>query len=960
MDSALTILTFVAPLVLIVPGLSFIELAKVRMNSIFERIFVAYISSLVFVFVTLYVGSIINQFYIASLIVVALLVSSSVYLLFGLVKKISHSTMQSFVKLSHRFSGDDVFILILVIGLISVYVIFLYYKGILDSDVVQDYLPIARQIVVKNGFGYGNGYDMNILLKPIGVSVLYGWNYVTSSSIFSETFRLIPLVPIVITIASTYAIAFSVTKSKRIGLLSTAVLLVLPFNDRFLLYTSSYPDIFYYPLIFIAIYFLIDYFETKRTSLLLWMGTGLGIAGLLKAQTLYVLIAFILILVFLELRNSKKILAILSFLTPFYIIVPSMLASSIQKEGFRLTYPSFNSTQIALSLILSFVSIACLYLAFKGRFRKIENSSLSTTRSLVKKLVLLLMPFVSLSSLWYITNVFRFGTLISTSSINLPNYSWALNIIQSVASQQRVADLWHLLAYFGFMVIDPAVMGFILLIPFIIGLFLIFRRNLANLKLLFLIETVIAVVILSTVVISLPNQPGYNPRDIFVLAPFLAISCALGIWHVTPSFSSKNNDGKFYGSVILISFFGLMSYVQSVYYWFINEHHSTVLGHFLSLFSSISGLSLTQTSLQLDYSDRAFFVGDNLIRILILSLVAGIPILVLLIFRNQKASNTKINLHVFSQKRERLIVAAFCVFIMLSVIIIPRIEFLQAQGGVSGLSESELKASYGPLYGLIANAGQDLNGSIVGFNLPSGLAYYLHGIKVFDLTYPANLAFMKDDFSSNSTFGAVLSLRHQGIRYLLLDPSSMQELDASLNFTLSEIVQDPSLANLTETFGNWHLYTLGPYMTKEVSLPLTGWTIYTLGTNGTSYSLSYEGQSLSLTLNPIDLTSRVMIVNDNLPKLNLTDYDYITVRVEGGTNSRVLLRLWMNDDTGFDVSYWKDPYSVSSGVFTLSSFAEKTFRGEAYIGLESSDGQPCSLKVQEISFVKVEQESLIP
>jgi hypothetical protein len=961
----MTLLTCAAPLVLIIPGFWLIELAKIKTGSIFERIFVSYILSLVLVFVVLYVGSIVNQFYIASLIVIALLLFSSVSLLFRLLKITSHSTKKMFVQLSHRFSGEEIFLLISVIGLISIYAIFLYHRAILDSDVVQEYLPIARQIIVKNGFGYGNGFDMNILLKPIGVSVIYAWNYVTSSSIFSETFRLMPLAPLVVTIVSIYAIAFSVTRSKIIGILSTTVFLVMPFNDRFLLYTGSYPDIFYYPIVFIAIYFLINYFETKRTSLLLWIGTGLGVAGLLKAQTLYVVIAFLLILVFLELKNFKKapaIMVILSFLTPFYILIPSVLANSVQKDGIRLAYPIFDFTQIVLFLVLSIASITSLFLAFKGSFYVTDNSSFSV-RSFIKRLILLLLPFAALSSLWYINNLFRFGTLISTSSINLPNYGWALNIINSTVTLQKVADIWHFLGYFSFMIVDPAVMGFLMLIPFAIGLFLIFRMNLTNLKLLLLIESIIALIILSTVVISLSAQPGYNPRDIFVLAPFLAISCALGIWYsLSCSISKANDNRKFYGSVVLISFFGLLNYVQSVYYWFLNEKLPTILGHFLSLFSSISKLSLTQTSLQLNYPDRAFFVGDNLMRILILSFIAGIPILVLVFLRYLKFPKAKINLRLFSQRTRGIMVIAFCIFLTLSVIIIPRIEFILAQGGVSGLNESQLKTSYGALYGLIANQGQDLNGSIVGFNLPPGLAYYLHGIKVFDLAYPANLAFLKDGFSLNSTFETVSYLRQQRINYLLFNPIIAQKFDVSLNFTLSKIVQNPSLANLTGTFGNWKLYTLGPYTVKEVTIPLTGWTIYSQGTNvdEASYSTSYDGQNLSLTLDPIDPTSRFMIVNYNIPKLNLTDYDYVTVRVNGGTNSRVLLRLWMTDETGFDVSYWQDPYTVSSEVFKLSSYAGKTFRGETYIGLESSDGQSCSLKIQEISFVKVEHESLIP
>ena len=145
------------------------------------------------------------------------------------------------------------------IGLLSIYLVFLESRAILDSDVVHYYLPIARELVKANEFTYNSGYDYNILLKPIGVSILYAWTYTVSGSILTEPFRLMPLTPIFMLIILNYAITSSATKSKIVSIISTAIFLILPFHDRFLLYSAFYPDIFYYPLIFAAIYFLLEY-----------------------------------------------------------------------------------------------------------------------------------------------------------------------------------------------------------------------------------------------------------------------------------------------------------------------------------------------------------------------------------------------------------------------------------------------------------------------------------------------------------------------------------------------------------------------------------------------------------------------------------------------------------------------------------------------------------------------------
>ena len=822
---------FISLIGLFLPGLWVLQLVGIRFENNIERLSISYILSLTLIFGLLYFGGIINAFNIASFVLLAIVVISFIHLFILFILKILRSPHQFNTSHFLRISTEKL-IIILTIGLLYIYVIFLSSRAILDSDVVQYYLPIAREIVNRNGFTYNTGYDSNVLLKPIGGSVLYAWTYVVSNSTLSESFRLMPLVPIIILIVLNYAISTAVIKSKTMSIISTALFLILPFHDRFLLYTALYPDIFYYPLIFIAVYFLLKYYQSKRSSLFFWIGLGLGAASLLKAQTIYFLIAFILVFLLSELRSVKKASAALCLFTPFYILAPRILSDSIQHNGFLLIIPHFTEIQLGLFLFLSTISGICYYVMIPedGSNTKIDRFMIT---DLIKKITLIILPFAAISSLWYMNNLLKFGTLIWTYSINLPNYDWALGVLKSTETAQATQNIWHYLVYFIFMFADPAVMGYTMLILFLIGLLSIFRKRLENFNILLLFGIVSASIILSTVILNFYSATSvYNPRDILPLAPLLSTLSSIGIISITPNISTKVHDEKnIITSLLLISYFGLLNYIHSVYVRYIHPYQLTKIGKLMSAFGNSVGLNLSQTSYQLSYGDRVIFVFENISRILSLSLIAGIPVLLLMFPRHYKfftrgyiikvkielrAKKTILKLFTsFRSSRQWLWVKKiFTVFIMLSVIVIPRLEMMNVQGGPQNIQQNQLRRNYGDIYELFANQ-REFDGGILTFKAPMGLPYYLPDVKIIDLAYPANLASLKACFQSNTPYEAVLILREQNISYLLIHPSINQKLDASLNFTISRIIQDPEYATLVRTFGSWELYILGTYRVEK-------------------------------------------------------------------------------------------------------------------------------------------------
>jgi len=286
---------------------------------------------------------------------------------------------------------------------------------------------------------------------------------------------------------------------------------------------------------------------------------------------------------------------------------------------------------------------------------------------------------------------------------------------------------------------------------------------------------------------------------------------------------------------------------------------------------------------------------------------------------------------------------------MLSVILIPRLEMLSVQGGLQELKENQLKMSYKNIYELFASP-IDFEGNILTFRPPMGLPYYLPDIKIIDLAFPANLAFLKDCFQSATPYETVLKLRQYGIRHILINPSVIQQFDASLNFTISKIIGNPELALLSQRFGNWQLYNLGPYNVEKRAIPLSSWIIDPRYTNA-DYTFESDESYLFLQLYPLNSNSRVTIVNHKCSKLNLSNYDYVKVELEGTDNARIIIRFFLSDGSYFDVLYWKTPYPYSV-LFDLKPYSGKILRGDAYIGLKSSDGLTSSVKIFEISFVK--------
>jgi len=940
------------PFSLVVPGLWLLQIAKIKTSNKIERLSLSYLLSLTVLFTLLYLGGIINAFNTLSLIAFGVMIISSIHLLLLLIRKgcLPYSLRSNL----SCISTVKLFIVVSIAGLISIYVLFLHLKAILDSDVVNYYLPIAREIVKKNGLTHNTGYDYNIFLKPIGLSVLYAWIYVISNSLSSEAFRLIPLIPLIILILLNHKISYLATKSQTISMVATAIFLVLPFHDRFLLFNSFYPDILYYPLVFIVIYFTIKYSQTKENSSLFWIGLSLGVASLLKAQTIYLLLTTLLILSSVEFK-SQKLSLILCLMLPFSILLPNILLMSITPKGFSLYFPTMDSSQLISMAFLLVPSLICFLVVKK--IRKIHNIINETENVLliIKKALVLFLPLMFLASLWWLFNVISTGTLIDIQPLNLPNWTKAKGILKSISQQLRLPNICSFLLYFASMPLDPALMGYAWLLPLLVGLiYSLLKKRDRNFYVLLAFGITFWILLTSHNVYA--SFTPYNPRDIFPIIPLLTTLSSIGL--TFQKFNTKE-DGKLpIMEFILVSWLGFMSYVNSVLLWWYPNSSISIL---MEGFASIFNLDLKQTSSQISCMDRIPFLWENITNLVALSIISCFPFLLLIMYRffRWQLRKRPYNFHLkikmklkltVSRKFTSLVKTTLVILIMLLIIVAPRMDIFSTGGGISNYGANQLKKSYGDFYDLITGQ-YSLDGGILTYKMPSGLPYYLSEIKMVNLYSSTNLAFFLTYLDLNSTYQTVLKMREFGINYILINPKTLTELDAHLNFTISNIISNPELAILQDEIGAYNLYKLGPYKVEKTSIQFLNFVIDYRYTNGAYRFVSNES-SIFLEVFPTEQElGHLTIADKKVTNVSLSDYDFLIVRVKGSKNARILVRLFL-DEGGFDYAYWKTPMECNTITFDLKNYSNRTVR-QIYISIKSCDYEPAYVKIKEITFIKV-------
>ncbi len=146
--------------------------------------------------------------------------------------------------------------------------------------------------------------------------------------------------------------------------------------------------------------------------------------------------------------------------------------------------------------------------------------------------------------------------------------------------------------------------------------------------------------------------------------------------------------------------------------------------------------------------------------------------------------------------------------------------------------------------------------------------------------------------------------------------------------------------------------------TLPASIPLYGWENDAEYTNA-PYVLDSTPSSLYLELDAVDTGSMVVLSRLNLPKLNISNYQYVDVDVTGSSNAIIRIFFYLDDGTYFTIAMWEDPTVVNAANFDLASYAGRTLTA-AYIELMSADGTQSNITITKIAFMTGALPASIP
>lgn len=915
---------FLTPLILLLPGYIILKFRKIDIGSSIGTVALSYVLSIVVDFSLLYVGAIFGLFAPFAFALTVLLWLSIGYVSLSFLRQlISHSAFitAGFLLWVRRQWQ----LLAFVTSTSVVYILVLSSRIILDYDVAQTYLPIAQVIFNTNRFPEGIGLGFGTVLKPVGISTIYAWTYAFTNSSVSESFRLMPLIPYLILVALTYQVVSEVSKSARVGAVGAALFLVLPFNGRWLLYNAFYPDIFYYPLIFVSLYLLIQYYDKPRGSLLFLVGLALGAASLLKAQALFSVLAAIVVLCFMMVKKR----AWLSI--PIFLTAPAGVFATLLLTG-GLAFPSPSElTQGLLSaggLSIEALLTACVVVMFllARRFRSIGRLASSPLRVRLEHMIMLLVTLGALGSLWYLLNALRLHSIIWTSGISIPHLGWAtatLTSLQPAPSATPFISAFQYLIYFVLMFADPALIGLTMIVPAAIGLIVLRKKVTAHLLIVsFFFFSYLACLLGEVVLLGYPAALEYNPRDLFPLILLLIAVAAVGLDSLIPS-----NESSEFGLPLSLAvlFIGFFSMIQSQFLTLFpsisqNQYHLLSMS-FLSRLPQFFGLSSMTTIYWIAHGSFAVIISDNAMKILSLGILIGSPLLLIGIatFLRRRAPSRWSGsgfMDATSQKRltrnvRPLVSNCALVFLILVLLVLPYVQVAGVAGGTGSQQHTQTVSEFGQWYLLPTGNGVTKGDGILAFGSPDGLTYFLPGVKILDLSIATNLAYVAP-FINGSAFELTQSLENLGIDYVMYSPL-MGIFDQHVNASLSGVLNSPGLSLRVATAGSLILYRLGPFSTSSRTFYLSGWTIYSSYTNVTTGKFTSNSSGVYIGLPAVNSLGRITTISPSYVGFKVSAQDFVYAQLKSSTNAAIDLRLFFTNatsgrpqgETSLDLLYWQ-------------------------------------------------------
>jgi hypothetical protein len=798
-----------------------------------------------------------------------------------------------------RFSIVDYAFMAVIVFLVFKYVYILLLKGIFDWDAIDQFLTFGRRISVLNYIPLAN-YDYQPNVYPPGISILYAWLHSLGGSPYDESFRLLPLLSVIMTILLVYKIA-STFSTTRIAKIAVIIYALLPLHDSVLFYSSYYADPIFNVLVLATFFFAFSYLRKFDVKYCFFGGLSLGLAALFKPQFLLVLPATIFIFITLIRNRKLQIVSTVAFsalLALFYIFLV-------------WGNPNFFFDMSLETKVISVIFVLAITAALVYSITKTKNpfSSVYTLRKSVQDVVIFYVTSGSVCIFWYLRNLVLTGSILWSVSFKDTNFQWALNFLKFASVSTPQGDI---IQYVLLLIVLP----FVIFVLGTLWLFAKFTGLIIYLRHKFLVLFVwIAGYWISYFWWNLYHFEVYslNPRDLFFFSPFFSIFTAFGILAIIDFSVRQNKDAVV---IYLVSAFGFLSLAQSM---LINNYGPAFIKNWFVSLTRTFGGSTDILSGQIANNVLSLFssIPSLLLFTTIISFIILTPLLLkfaIHLIKPTLSIRIKLNYHFKVPLRVAL------VFILMFMILVAPYIWLTYEfsgGNAQNFGDAQLSPIYNGLFTEVApyiNNNINSNEVILTFSPEfRSLQYYIkENASVVALNIPGNLAAFRAAVEANSSSSVMSTLEQLNVRYFLEKKGGMSPFISKLSneSLLIEVFHDPHYFTLVKSFEDWNLYES---IAKKYSI-VYGWEDNSFDANwkyakdystlNANWSFNTDGDVLNLSVSG---NASVCFQDTMMPNLNMSEYNYVVARVRGSPNTQWLFRLFSKDGLSYDYPYWGSP-----------------------------------------------------
>ncbi|MCL4338854.1 hypothetical protein M1271_04135 [Patescibacteria group bacterium] len=298
---------------------------------------------------------------------------------------------------------------LLIILFVLIFLLIFAVRPVVDSDVVDSYLPLARSIIKIDRIPAYNYYDGSpFAIPPVGEPTLFAYYYAVSGNITGEVFRFINIPYFLGFLLLSYFI-FNLFIQEEYSLLGVLVVLIIPFLEVFIFEAGFYPDFVFAFLAIFCFWFMLESFlDGKRQSWLMYflLGLSLGASLLLKYQAVFIYSLVFGLGLFRYFQGKRKILYLS---VPF---IPFLLKIFFQGEPYAV--PQGFASMIFL-IILLFMALLSLRINVSGVTKDFSR--------------LVVASVISLSGfIFTLRNYLYFGNFTSQKV----SFNWASSVGESI------------------------------------------------------------------------------------------------------------------------------------------------------------------------------------------------------------------------------------------------------------------------------------------------------------------------------------------------------------------------------------------------------------------------------------------------------------------------------------------------------------------------------------------------